>query len=102
MQRRALAHSERFSVDEVGAAQTQPGAARRGVLQAIEDQVEIPSLQGWDQVRPVVLLKFRAQAERASQTFRDLDLEADDHSWLARALVHVRLTALQITTPSEL
>jgi hypothetical protein len=102
VQRRAGAHSQGLSVHEVRSAESKPCAARRGILQTIQGEIEVAALERRDQVRPIVLVKFGTQAELTGQRFGDLHFEADDHPRLRRALVHVRFTALQIRTPTEL
>jgi hypothetical protein len=87
---------------EVRATQPQSGAPRGRVFQPVEDDVEVTTLERRDQVRPIVLVKFGTHAELACQGLGNVDLEADDHTRLVRALVHVRLAALQITAPADL
>src|SRR6185369_5781249 len=101
-QRRAGAHRERLAVDEVGPTEAQARAPRGRVLQAVQGDVEIATLERGHQVRPVILMKLGAHAELSRERFGDLHFEADDRAWLRGALVHVGLAALEIRAPAEL
>ena len=70
-------HHQRLGEGVVRPAEGDAPAARRGHLEAVQDDVEVAALERRDEVRPVVLHELGAHAEAPRQRVGDLDLEAD-------------------------
>ena len=96
-----LPHGERLAVHEVGDARENARASRGRVLEAVQRDVEIASLERRDEVRPVVLDEARPNAEPAGKCRGDVDFETPDPV-AARILEDVGGAALEVAAPGEL
>jgi len=98
----SIANRERLRVDVVRLAHQDALFALACGFQAVHRDVEVASLERWDQIRPVVLDELRFDAQAFRELVRDVDFEPDDVVRVRRILVEVRLAALQIGAPGQL
>ena len=101
--RRPPPDREDLVIDEVRAREPQPRAPLGGVFQAVERDVDVPSFERRNEIRPLHLEEARpSEPELARDRRGDVDLETNDLRRVLRVLEDVRLTALQVAAPDEL
>ena len=90
-------------VDEVGPRDSKPRPPLGRVLEPVERDVEVASLERRDEIRPLDLVEASLlQPELAGERRGDVDLEAHDPRRVPRVLEDVGLAPLQIARPYEL